>query len=113
MVSMPVEPPADDRAERMVRDPDRYYADARERADDQVQRATRPARSRRKFYARPTPGVVHMSARAVTEADLDRLINLMRASGLQVWLDGNRETYRHDDGVYCRYLSVRVPEGDA
>lgn len=114
-MSMPIPPSDDDRAERMTSNPRRYFADARERADEQVQRTLRPApaRGRKKFYARPTIGIVHMSARAVTETDLDRLIDRMRVLGFRVWMDGNGRTYEHGDGIYCRYLSVEVPEDEA
>ena len=112
---MSIPPSDDDRAERMVRDPDRYYADARERADDQVRRAVRPApgRGRRKLYSRPTPGVVQLSARAVDEQDLDWLVEKLRACGFQVWLDNQGKTVEHDDGILCRYMTVKVTEDKA
>jgi hypothetical protein len=111
--SVPIEPPEDDRAERMVADPSRYFPDAWERTEAEVvaERTARPAsgRFRRKRYPRPTPGVVQLSARGVSMQDLERLLERMKAGGFQVW-PGYPKTHEHDDGVLCVYFSVEVPE---
>lgn len=111
-MSMPIEPPADDRAERMAANPRGYFADARQRAEAAVARPT-SGRNRRKAYPRPTPGVVRASARAVVQEDLDRLIDRMRACGFTVRLDNGGKAVTHDDRTLCLYFSVEVPEDGA
>lgn len=114
-MSTPIEPSDDDRAERMTADPNRYFPDAWERTEAEViaERAARPASGRfgRKKYPRPTPGVVQLSARGVTQDDLDWLLNQMQARGFQVW-PGTPKTHKHNDGVLCRYFSIQISEGE-
>lgn len=111
MTSMPIEPPPDDRGERMVADPRRYFDEARERAAGRGPEPTvRPAgRARWKKYSKPVPGVVQVQATGCSDDDIQRLVERMRADGYRIYL-ANPRLYEHQGGTVCRYYSVAVEE---
>ena len=113
-MSMPVEPPADDRSERMLQDPDGYFTDARERREAEVlaERAGRRVRSRRNPRSKPTPGVVQLQVRMAREQDAGKLVDRLRSAGCRVWFS-SPETVTHSDGVLCRYLVVDLGKDEA
>lgn len=108
-MSMPVEPSPDDRAERMVRDPQGYFADARERAEVEV--AARPLRRHawQQRYDRPAPGVVQVRLTASSDDDIQEAVERIRAAGVRLWQAKDR-LYEHDGGAVCRYYSTNLRE---
>jgi hypothetical protein len=103
VVSMPVEPPADDRAERMAADPDGYFATARTRARNDI-RARRNRQARRHQVA--APGVVKIRLQGRAE-DVDALRGLL-AAVMPLWQD--RDEFDQDENGITgrRYFSTDV-----
>lgn len=106
---MPASSSPDDRAERMVADAKRYFADARQRAEAEI--AARPPRRqfRRQRYDRPAPGVVQLRLTASSDEDIQALIARLADAGVRLW-QAKDKLYRHDDGAVCRYYSTDLRE---
>lgn len=107
-MSMPASPSPDDRAERMVEDPKRYFADARHAEADVVARPPR-RQFRRQRYDRPAPGVVQLRLTASCDEDIQAAVERIEAAGLRLWQAKDR-LYEHEGGAVCRYYSTNLRE---